>query len=428
MSLSWRFSTVRVSRLVKNATALIISGGATAVLGVVFWGVVTRVERPAFVGRASAEIAAITVVATVSQLALPAMFELLLPMAGHKSSRIVIRCYELCVFVSIILGSSYVALGLAHKFLPSQTGWEIFFIVSIAAWTIFALQDSVLVGLRETKWVPVENIVYSVLKLAVLPVFVAVSKSNGIILAWICSLIPSLGAVNIYIFRKRLRDHEADSVMSDTFPSGRQIFALTSARFAVVLINTLSPMIVVLIVIQRLGPVASAHYYLPAQISTGVGMFLWSTVRSFIVEASFEPDVLRQHVRVAIRSGALILGVSVAVGVAAAPQILGIFGTSYAASGTTLMRLLLLSLLGFAVTDYYSALAWLDRKVWSLVVRELLLTSSYFVIILLTIGHLGILSIGVASIIMASLQTLIFLGPLIKRYRRMTAKQGPAPV
>ena len=47
------------------------------------------------------------------------------------------------------------------------------------------LQDSVLTGLRATRWVPVENILFSAAKIALLPVFLALSRELWrLFLAW----------------------------------------------------------------------------------------------------------------------------------------------------------------------------------------------------------------------------------------------------
>jgi O-antigen/teichoic acid export membrane protein len=102
-----------------------------------------------------------------------------------------------------------------------------------------------------------------------------------------------------------------------------------------------------------------------------------------------------------------------------APEILRIFGAGYAASGTTLLRLLLLGLPGTAVTAFYSSFAWIDRRVWILTVRELVATIVFFVLIFALIGHFGIVAIGIASIIESGVQGILFLPILIRRYRMM---------
>ena len=410
---------LRVDRLVRNAAALIISGGGSAVLGVAFWSMATRTVSAANIGKSSAEITAMMLIATLAQLGLPPMFERFLPISGNRAQGLVIRAYGMCVLASLVLGVAYMGLGLSNDFLPPGAIWHVVFVGSIALWTIFALQDSVLIGLRASVWVPVENISYSVAKLGFIPVFVYWGKSNAIFSAWMAPLLFAILGVNWYLFKVRIPRHEVLVLSNEKFPTWRELASMTSAQYASQIVNAIAPLVIVLLIFRRLGAVSSAYYYIPTQITSGVSLFLISIVRSFLVEASTEPLELRRHTQVALRSGIVVVLLSVGAGVIAAPQILQIFGPTYPEHGTTLMRLMLLSLLGFSITDFYSALVWIERKVWAIVMRELVLTLLYFGIVLSTISRFGILSVGIASISTSSLQIVVFLGPLIRRYRKI---------
>jgi Na+-driven multidrug efflux pump len=148
--------------------------------------------------------------------------------------------------------------------------------------------------------------------------------------------------VNWYLFRKCIPEHEKLSQSSEEPPSIRELISLTGVRYATLLITVLSGSIVSLIVIDRLGAVASARYFLPSQIATGAAVGLWSIERAFVVEASSEPHALHRHARVALRVGPLVLGTTVVLGVIFAPQILEIFGHTYVTHSKTLLRMMLL--------------------------------------------------------------------------------------
>jgi O-antigen/teichoic acid export membrane protein len=178
---------------------------------------------------------------------------------------------------------------------------------------------------------------------------------------------------------------------------------------------------VTLIVIQRLGAVANAYYYLPTMISTSLGAFTWGIVRSFLVEASSEPHALKRHADSALRGLAVVLLPCIVLGVIFAPYYLRVFGAGYAAHGTSLMRMLLVSLLGTAVMVFYSTFAWLDKRVWWLTARNVVFSAIYLVIIFLLIGRLGINAIGVAQLIYAGLTIAVFLPLSIRRYQRIGA-------
>ena len=63
-----------------------------------------------------------------------------------------------------------------------------------------------------------------------------------------------------------------------------------------------------------------------------------------------------------------------------------------------MLRLQLLSLPGTAVTAFYSAFSWLDKRVWRLAMRDLVLALSFFTLLLTWIGQYGILAAGMASV------------------------------
>ena len=417
---------VWAGNLIQNAVALMVSSGGSAVLGVVFWATAARLTTAENVGRASAEIAAMVLLANLSQLSFTTIFDRFLPVAGDRTFKFVTRAYAMCAVVAVMVAIVYVIAGFGHRYIPAPFGWKVLFIASVILWTIFVLQDSVLTGLRATRWVPVENITFSAAKIALLPVFLALTASCGVFLAWTVPVIVAIGAVNWYLFRKRIPTHQASNSSSENFPSGRELVSLAAGQYATGLVSTFSANIVALIVISRLGAAEEAYYYLPALISSGgVGVLLYNLVTSFLVEASTDPKELREHARVTIRAAIVVLVPSVTIGVAFAPLILRIFGPEYAIHGTTLLRMLLLSLPGYAVSAFYYSLAWLDRRVWWLATRELLSAGVYFVILLACIDHFGILAIGIASLALSLLLTVLFLPISIRRYRMMTRSIDP---
>jgi O-antigen/teichoic acid export membrane protein len=405
------------SHLIQNAVALMVSSGGTAVLGIAFWTTASHLASARNIGRASAEIAAMWLLANLSQLSFGPIFDRFLPVAGKRTMGFVTRAYVLCTCVALIATDIYLVAGFGRNFIPPSPWWHAFFVVVVALWTIFILQDSVLTGLRSTRWVPVENILFAVAKLALLPLALILTVSQGLFVAWSVPVFGAVGAVSWFLFRKRIPEHEATFTRIESLPSVKEIFFLAFAQYAQSLISVFEPAVVVLIIIQRLGPVQEARYYLPALISNGVTLFLSNLNTSFLVEASHDPSALRQHAKLTIRAALVVLGLTVGIGVALAPEILRVFGASYAAHGTTLLRLLLLSLPGIAISLFYSAFAWLDRRVWRLAVRDLVTAVVYFVLLLSLIGHFGILAIGIASVVTSGLQGIFFLPLAIKRYR-----------
>lgn len=406
-------------RLVQGAAALMLSTGGSALLGVVFWGVAAHLASPTIVGRTSAELAAMVLLANLAQLSFGTIFERFLPVAGSRTRGFIGRAYVMCVSTAIVITTVYVSAGWAHGFLPNRWWTGILFVVVVVTWTIFILQDSALIGLRASKWVPVENILYGAAKLALLPFIVMLSASQGIFIAWTAPVAGAIAGVSWFLFRRRIPQLRNAPGPSEKLPDTPELFRLALAQYSTILFGTFSPAIVNLIVLERLGAPAAAHYYLPTLFTSGIWLLVYSVVRSFMVEAASERSHLRQHALVATRAIVAVTVPCIVVGEAAAPFILGLFGDGYASAGTTLFRLLLLSIPLTTVSIFYSTFAWLDKRVWWMSIREILSAAIFFAVLLALIGHLGIVAIGWASIVSSGLQGLFFLPITIRRIRSL---------
>ncbi len=410
---------LRQNRLIQNAIALMVSSGGSALLGVAFWVLAARLAPTSVIGKTTAEIAAMVLLATIAQLSFGSIFERFLPVAGELTRRFIARSYVLTLSTALVFSVGYEVLGFGHHFLEEGIASKAFFLVAVIAWTIFALQDSALIGLRASRWVAVENIGYGIAKLALLPCFLIVSKAQGTIISWVIPVIVADALVSLYLFRVRIPGHIEASTRTEDLPTTRELVILSGAQYASVLTTVFLPALVTLLVIQRLGAVENAYYYLPAMISNSLGTFAWSIARSFLVEASHEPHALRQHANSAIKGLTVVLVPSIVLGVIFAPEYLRVFGAGYAAHGTALMRMLLISLSGVAVMVFYSTFAWLDKRVWWLTARNVVFSVVYVLIVLLLLGHYGINSIGIASLVYSGLTALMFLPMSIRRYRRI---------
>jgi O-antigen/teichoic acid export membrane protein len=413
------------SRLVQNAFALMISTGGSAILGLAFWGIATHLATQKAVGRTSAEISAMILLANLSQLSFGTIFERFLPVAGEETRRFVLRGYVMCIVCAFVLATIYATSGLAHSFLPTALVWRSFFIAAAILWTIFALQDSVLIGLRASKWVPVENILFAAMKLAVLAVLISSLPAQGIFVAWVSPVILTIIFVSRYIFVKRIPEHMKLKAPLESLPRSKELILLAGAQYATLLFSVIIPAVVTLIVIQRLGAVANAHYYVPALITGSLSIFLLSIYKSFIVEATSEPHALRHHTNMVIGAMSVVLVPSVILGVIFAPLILRVFGTTYALHSTTLLRMLLLALPMNAVSIFYGAFAWLDRRVWWMALRDLISACIYFAVLFAMIGRHGILAIGYAALVTSALNGIFFLPVAIRRYRVTSNYDNP---
>lgn len=394
-----------------------LSVGGSGILGILYWYFATHSTTQKLVGRAAAEIAAITLLSTLSQLSFGSVFQRYLPGAASRAKRFVLTAYSICVGLALVIASAYTALGFANRFFAPSLTWSVLFIFTVALYTIFGLQDYVLVSLRVSRWVAVENNLFGIAKIFLVVPLAAYATGQGIILSWSIPLIATVVAVNWYIFRRRLPNYLRESTLDEPLPSLKHILGLTIPQYTTTMLSIFSTSVVTLIVIARKGAIENAYYFLAAQIAAAPTLLLWNVSRLLIVEVAHDAHELSRLVRHAVTAISTVVVISMGFGITFAHQILGVFGAPYANHGTTLLRLLLLALPGAAVAAIYVALAWIDRRLWYLMIREGVTMLVYLSIILAIIGREGINAVGYAAVITSGVEFILFLPITIRRIR-----------
>jgi len=422
-------STLGRYRVYTNAVALMLSAAGSGILGIIYWYFAAHLTSQTSVGRSAAEIAAVTLLATLSQMSFGSVFQRYLPGAGDKARGLVSRAYAICTGLALIIAISYLSLGLAKRFFSPSPRWDAIFVVTVILYTIFALQDSVLISLRVSRWVAVENNLFGVAKLLLLLPFAAYAEGQGIVISWTIPLIATVAVVNWYIFRRRLPDHLQTTTIVQPLPTFAKMLSLAIPQYATSILSMFSTSVVTLIVIAQKGAVENAHYFLVAQIAVVPAIFLWNVSKLFIVEAAHEPEELGRLTRQAVNAMSALVLLSMVVGIVFAHPLLSVFGETYANRGTVLLRMLIIALPGAAVAALYAAFAWIDGRVWFLVIREGITMIIYLAFILILIGHFGINAVGYAAVITSGAEFLLFLPLTIRRIRQIPsarfAKDSP---
>src|SRR4051812_36865981 len=102
-----------------NAISLLTATGAANLLGLAFWAVASRLHQADDVGRASGELSALVLVASIAQLNLSNVFLRFLPSAGTKTRAIVGCSYLVVAALALLVAVAFVATGLGSSFLPA---------------------------------------------------------------------------------------------------------------------------------------------------------------------------------------------------------------------------------------------------------------------------------------------------------------------
>jgi hypothetical protein len=158
-----------------NAYALIFSDGASAVLGVLYWALVARLYSTQDVGLNSAAIATATALANLAFLYLMRTLVRFIPTTGRNINRLISVSYLASIVMALVFGLIFVfwyqTSTPEQNFLAGGRSVQLWYLLSIPAWCVFTLQDSVLVGLRQTIWVPVKSVCFGLIKIGLVVAF-----------------------------------------------------------------------------------------------------------------------------------------------------------------------------------------------------------------------------------------------------------------
>lgn len=400
--------------LTVNAASLMIATLATSGFGFVFWLLAAHLRAPAVVGRASAAIAALSLLATIAQLNLSNLYVRYLPIAGRLGHTMVRRGYVAATVLSLVVGTVYVASGLSASVVSGGLGVRVLFVLAVVVLAIFALQDSVLTALRLAPWVPVENISFAVAKLLLLPLLVLLGIGAGIVLAWVLPAAAAVLVVSLLLFRWVL---PARGDAEGTLPDRRRLLSFTAGVYVGDLFLTATLQLMPLLVLARLGAAEAAYLTLPWQVLMGLTFLLANVAMTFEVEIVNE-GLSRALVRRGVLLWSGIVLAAVVVCVLGAGPLLSLAGARYAAHGAALLRLVGLSTPFGAVIALYCTLLQLDQRVWTFAAFQGAICVAVLGLTIALLPPLGLVAAGWAILSVQALAAAVMVPLAVRRVKR----------
>ena len=350
-------------RMTRNSRALIASSALTSALGFLFWLVAARWFGARELGIGGALVTATTLIAGVSTLGLRNGLVRFLPEAGADARQLIVRSYLLCSAVGVVLALVFAAgqplWAPALSTLQTNPLHLLLFVVSTAGWTVFVLQDSVLTGLHTRTWIPTENALYAIAKLALL-MALPFAAEWGVLLAWSLPALALLLPVNLLIHRRLL--HDSGSRPASALQPGTLI-RFAAGDHTADLIRLAGSEVVVLVVLAKAGPELAASFFIAATMHASIGLITSNIASAFVAEAAAQPSRARDLMRASARQSVVLVVPIVVVATIAAPWILSLFGDRYRSEGTAVFRLLLLSTIPQIFASLAVGVARFQRKV-----------------------------------------------------------------
>ncbi len=381
----------------RNGYALTLSGAITSALGVIYWVLAARYYTPEHVGLNSALISAMLFLAGSVHAGLNGALIRFVPVAGRYSARLIAAAYAAGVIFAALAALIF-ALGSerwapALSFVASTPAWLAVFVASVAAWCLFTLQDSALTALRQALWIPLENALYAVAKLALLVGLASRLSADGIFVSWVLPAVLCVVVVNSALLaRARAVPAAPPSAPLTLRPILNYIAGNYLGSWFFVASTTLLPVLVT----NRLGAGANAYFFMPWLIASSLSLIGANMATSFVVEASLEPSALRQLSRRVLRNSLqLLVPAALVVGISA-PYLLAAFGQSYSAEGTRLLQLLVAASLPNLIYSVCIGLLRVRMRVAELVLVQGAVCVGVLGLSWLLLPPLGVTGVGVA--------------------------------
>lgn len=405
-------SHIRVP-LYQNSYALIFSDGATSMLGIVFWVLATRYFTTDQVGRNSATISTMMLLAGLASVHLKGAMLRFIPRAGQMTRKLVGYAYVvsaiMALVISLIFILGYVIWAPAQSFLDGGWLFMLWFLFATITWCLFTVQDFVLTGLRQARWVPIKNVSFGIAKIVLLLLFAYWLPRHSVFASWTVTVPLLVLLVNLLIFRRLIPRRIADTESQSILIAPRRIVKFVASDYLGALFWMIATLSLPLIVINGAGATANAYFYLAWMIAFQLHLIASNVAASLTVEGAMDEAKLDVYVRQVLIHIARVLLPLIIVVLIGAPYILRVFGEDYAAAGSTLLRLLALTALPYSINAVFMGRARVQNRIGRIVLLQgavciLMLSSSHILL-----RRYGINGMGVAWLASQTLVAVVVL-------------------
>ncbi|MGP4090248.1 lipopolysaccharide biosynthesis protein [Streptomyces sp. KR55] len=419
-------------QLFRNAYALMLNTGISALLGLGYWLVAARYYSESAVGQGSAAIAAMKLLAGLTAVTLTGALARFIPVAGRTTGRLILRTYAgSSLVVALAAGVFLLTLdvwGPSYRFLHGALP-AVGFVVAVVAWNLLTLQDGVLTGLRSALWVPVGNTVFSAVKLGLLVAFAVAIPMTGVFVSWVAAIATSVLPLGWLVFRRLVPRHVKATEEQATPPTLGEVGRFLAGDYTGSLFSLAVVYLVPVIVAAQVSSEDNAYFYITATIGGTVNLLAINMGASLTVEGSHDPGRLAANTRAALKRMARIMLPVAALLFFGAPWILGVFGAGYADAATPLLRWFALGAVLRVVMETYLAVLRAQSRTAGLAWLQGLLCVLVLGLTLLLLPRMGLTGAGVAEI--ASLAVIVAIAApklyKIVRAPSVDVVEGTAP-
>ena len=394
-------------RMYQNAGYLLVANYLPGLVGFVFWALAGNLYGAHDLGLTSVVISAATLLAMLANLGLSTGLIRFLPSVTDRPR----------LLQTVFAGNLIACLAFTGIYLAGAPLWAAnltaelngaafygIFITLVVTITLGAIVRDAFVAYRAAKYSFAYTLISQLARVAFLFLFIG-RGAQGLItstmLAFGLGLIFSAG---LHLRRVepayRLTSRLDVGVLNTLVP-----FSLGSHLTNILLV--LPQLVFPMLILELLGPVPSAHAYIPLMIGWMITGPAVALLNSAFAESSNEHE---QANRILWRSGRLAIGVSLITAVLVyilATPLLSLFGAEYAQNSSGLLRLLALAAPFITFNQAYINYLRVYKKVKLMTLINLILSLLVMGLAVITIPRLGINGSGVSVLVAYAVMTAV---------------------
>ncbi|MFI7688866.1 lipopolysaccharide biosynthesis protein [Nonomuraea sp. NPDC049655] len=403
--------------LFRQGYALMANTVVTGTLGMGYWLLAAHFYTPEEFGRGQAVITAMRLFASLTALGFVGALARFLPVAGRRTPELILRGYGLAAATGGVAALGFLlTLPLWGKTYSVLAGFGpgLFFLASVLVWAVFTLQDVVLTGLRKATWVPVNNLVFGLVKMGLLVALAGALPDGGIFVSWMIPTALALIPVNWLIFGVVVPRHVKSLGTAHEPPGLRQIGRFLAGDFPGTLSILAIVYLVPVVVATKVGEATFGRFSMAHTLASMIELLAMNMAVSLTVEGSFDRSKLALNCRRALRRGFMIVTPIIAVAIIGAPLILTVFGAEFADEGSTLLRLMALAVLPRVLIEVYLSALRAQSHARTLALVQIGLAVLVLVSTVALFPHFGVNAVGYGLLFSELLVALLIFGNLRK--------------
>jgi hypothetical protein len=361
-----------------------LSAAMAGVLGFVFWALNTHQYNASTIGSVSGEVSAISFLAIVGSLNLSSIFARFLPVAGRSSRRMIIISYGAVALTGLSAALIFIATPLARGLILGGGVGRVAFAVCVILNSIFNIQDGGLVGFGRFGWVPVENALVALSRLALLPLAASfLSASTGILSSWALPMLFSVVVVNILIIGPLASEK---MVQRPRLPPVRELSRLVAIDSVTTAVYAAVSAFLPALVTHQLGASEGGYFYVPWVIATMVTLLLNNISISMVREVVAHPHKAGVTIRRSMGLALIVVLVVMMTCLLTSHLVLAPLGSTFAVHGAILLRWVGLGAPATAIIVLFWAVCLVRQRPWPVFVLNIT-TSGAILGFVLTLGH-----------------------------------------